>query len=199
MRFPIIFFALTFAFLGATPTFAQTSPPPPPAPDYSPENWKEFTFENDNVKIRYPKQPTLTTRTEESSGVAIRNYVHASFIRLVLSVNEYPSNVNLEEALPTKDLFLKLREGMLANIARFDPRIIKEYDTSVSGYPAKFMHVEGNNGDVVRTKFFVVKNRFYILMTSVKKGATHGSNYENDFEKVAMGFLDSVQLITPKQ
>ena len=201
MRITIALTALLVAFCGATSSFAQTTPapPPPPIPDYSPESWKEFTFENDNVKIRYPKQPTLTTVDKDSSGVAIRNYVHASFIRLVLSVNEYPSTVNLEAVLPTKDLFLKLREGMLANIARFDPHIIKEYDTSVSGYPAKFMHVEGSNGDVVRTKFFVVKNRFYILMTSVKKGSKHGSNSENDFEKVAMAFLDSVQLTSPKQ
>jgi hypothetical protein len=193
--------ALLIAFFGATSSFAQTAapPPPPPAPDYFPESWKEFTFENDNVKIRYPKQPTLTTSTDESAGLTVRDYVHASFIRLVLSVNEYHTSRNLEEVLPTKELFLKLREGMLANIARFNPQIIKEYDTSVSGYPAKFIHVEANNGDVVRTKFFVVKNRFYIVITSVKKGSQHGSNYENDFEKVAMAFLDSVRLISPRQ
>jgi hypothetical protein len=33
----------------------------------------------------------------------------------------------------------------------------------------------------------------------VKKGEKHGFNYENDFEKVAMAFLDSVRLVSPAQ
>lgn len=195
MKLTVVFLALALVFTGAA---SAQDAPPPPAPDYFPESWKEFSFENDNVRIRYPKQPALTIIAKDASGVAIRNYVHASFIRLVLSVNEYPAQMNLEEVRPAKDLFSKLRAGMLANIKQFNPRIVKEYDTDVSGYPAKFIHVEADNGEVVRTKFFVVKNRFYILMTAVKKGSKHGSNHENDFEKVAMGFLDSVRLIAPK-
>lgn len=37
------------------------------------------------------------------------------------------------------------------------------------------------------------------MSAEVKKRERHGINYENDFEKVAMDFLDSVKLLSPKK
>ena len=199
MKLATIIFALIFAHSGATSTFAQSAPPPPPSPAYFPESWKEFTYENDNVKIRFPKEPKITAKPENAAGMKARQYDHESFIRLNLSVVEAPANSNFEEMMPARDFLLKLREGILEEIKQYNPQIIKEADTTVSGHEAKFLHVEGNHGEVLRAKFFVVKNRIYIAMAKVKKGQRHGSNYENDFEKVAMAFLDSVQLVAPKQ
>lgn len=186
------------AILGSTSNLAQAPPPPPrPVPDYFPHSWKEYTYESDNMRIRFPAEPKITTKTKAISfgTETSRVYSHRSFIELNLSVYEYAPAVDFGK---TPDILHRIREAGLARIGEFSPQIIKEADMMIDGYPGKFIHLEANNGEVLRCKFFVTKDRMYFMYASVKKGAKHGSNYENDFEKVAMAFLDSLRLITPK-
>jgi hypothetical protein len=189
-------FAAIVVFLGAISASAQP-PPPPPALDYFPQKWKEYPYEADNMRVRFPAEPKLTTKTQAISfgTETSRVYSHRSFIELNLSVYEYAPAVDFEK---TPDILRRIREAGLAKIGDFSPQIIKEADIIIDGYAGKFIHLEANNGEVLRCKFFVTKNRMYFMYASVKKGAKHGVNYENDFEKVAMGFLDSLRLITPK-
>jgi hypothetical protein len=202
MKYLTICLALIALTFTSTPAPAQSAPPPPaPAPDYSPDKWKEFVYESDNVKVRFPAEPKFTTETKDESfgKMTTRTYHHQSFIALELMVAEYPSNINFEEAMSPKDLLGQMRDGGLAEVKQLDPKVIKDEDISVDGHAAKFLQVETSNGQVIRAKFFVVKNRLYFMYAEVKKGERHGFNYENDFEKVAMGFLDSVKLLQPKQ
>ena len=68
----------------------------------------------------------------------------------------------------------------------------------MDGHAGKFMKVETNDGMVVRSKYFAVKNRLYIAYAISKKGDRHGFNWENDFEIPAMAFLDSIRLASAK-
>jgi hypothetical protein len=90
--------------------------------------------------------------------------------------------------------FILLHASGLAAVAQFKPKLIKSADEKVGGRTARFIHTEAENGDVVRAKFFVTKNRIYFIYGSVKKGAPHGINHENNFEKPVMAFLNSFQL-----
>jgi hypothetical protein len=202
MKYLPIYLTLVMVLFGAASASAQTEPPPPPppAPDYFPERWKEYVYENDGVKVRFPAEPKISSSvTKEPYGeVTTRKYHHQSFVTLDLSVTELPPDVNLE-TLPSKELLEKMKDGGLSEVKELNPRIVKESDVTVDGYPAKFMQVETGDGKIVRCKFFVVKNRMYFMSAEVKKGERHGLNYENDFEKVAMGFLDSIKLLSPKK
>jgi hypothetical protein len=193
--------ALLVLLLGAASAAAQADapPPPPPSPDYFPEKWKEYAYEAANVKFRFPAEPEVkTSETKESFGtVTSHTYSRRSFLVLSLSVNVYPEAIDLEKAMPAKDLLDKMRDGGLDEVKRFNPRVIKEADVTIDGHPGRFMQVEGDNGTAVRIKFFVVKNRMYFGYAEVKKGQRHGVNHENDFEKVALGFLDSIRLAAP--
>ncbi|HEX6188031.1 MAG TPA: hypothetical protein VFZ40_08115 [Pyrinomonadaceae bacterium] len=189
-------FAAIVAVLVA-PSNPGQAPPPPPALDYFPQKWKEFTYESDNMRVRFPAAPKLTTKIQPLSfgTETSRVYSHRSFIELNLSVYEYAPAVDFEK---TPDILQRIREEGLARNGKFSPQIIKEADIMIDGYAGKFIHLEASNGEVLRCKYFVTKNRMYFMYASVKKGSKHGTNYENDFEKVAMAFLDSLRLITPK-
>jgi hypothetical protein len=200
MKFSTVFFALVIFVFAANSALAQGDPPPT-APDYSPQNWKEFTYENDNVKFRFPVNPNLTTSTEEISGskVTTRKYTRRSFMAMELWVVEYPSDFNFEEFKPIKETLQNLRGVALDSIKNSNPKVIKESEITVDGHAGKFMHVETDKGEVLRFKFFLVKNRMYYAFAAVTKGEKHGFNYENDYEKVALGFLDSIKLIPAKK
>jgi len=90
--------AAIVVLLGAMSASAQP-PPPRPVPDYFPQSWKEFTYESDNMRVRFPAEPKLTTKTQAiSSGTETsRVYSHRSFIELNLSVYEYAPAVDFEK------------------------------------------------------------------------------------------------------
>ncbi|HEX8370716.1 MAG TPA: hypothetical protein VF604_19380 [Pyrinomonadaceae bacterium] len=203
MKFLTVFFALIIFVFAAHSASAQASSPDdaPPAPDYYPEKWKEFTYETDGVKFRFPANPTLMTSTETVSDqkVTTRKYTRRSFIAMELWVVEYSPDSNLEEFKPIKETLQNLRGVALDSIKSSNPKVIKESEITVDGHAGKFMHVETDKGEVLRFKFFLVKNRMYYAFAAVKKGEKHGFNYENDFEKVAMGFLDSIKLTSAKK
>ncbi|MDQ3799805.1 MAG: hypothetical protein M3384_10155 [Acidobacteriota bacterium] len=172
--------------------FQVVAQPPPAAPDYSPENWKEYSYQQDNVKFRFPAEPKIALENSESSGVkfTIRKYIRQSFLAMELWVMEYPANI--PEGKETLEF---LRNVAVDSVKHMSPKIIKESDITVDGNAGKFIQMETSDGVVTRYKFFYVKNRIYYYFAAVRKGEKHGFNYENDFEKVAMGFLDSVKLI----
>lgn len=201
MKFLTVFFALIIFMFAASPAPAQDDDPPPPSPVYFPQNWKEFTYENDGVKFRFPANPALATSTEDTSRMKVitRKYTWQSFIAMELWVVEYPADINLEEFKPVKETLQELRRIALDKVKATNSKFIKESDITVDGHAGKFMHLENSAGEVLRLKFFLVKNRMYYAFAAVKKGEKHGFNYENDFEKVAMGFLDSIKLIQPKK
>ncbi len=167
--------------------------PPPPVPDYSPDRWKEYSYEQDNVKFRFPAEPKIAVENSESSGVkfTIRKYIRHSFMAMELWVMEYPAEIP-----PGKETLEFLRSVAVDSVKHMSPKIIKESDITVDGNAGKFIHMETSDGVVTRYKFFFVKNRIYYYFAAVRKGEKHGFNYENDFEKVAMGFLDSIKLIS---
>jgi hypothetical protein len=201
MRHLTFYLTLFALLLAASSSAAQSDPPPPPppSPDYSPRHWKEYVYEQDNIKFRFPVEPKITTanKNEPFGTVTNRRYTRQSFLLMEVSVHEFPAHMDLEKLAPPKELMDEMSDAGLAKVKHLNPRVLKEADVTVDGHPARFMHVETENGRVVRTKAFVVKNRMYFCYVEVRKGERHGSNFENDFEKVAMEFLDSVRLAAP--
>lgn len=199
MRRTHFYLTLLVLLLGAASVCAQSAPPPPPpppSPDYFPEKWSEYVYEKDGVKFRFPVKPEVIAQKDASGGITTHAYRRRSFIDLFLAVNEFPAGARIEAVVPEQYLN-GMRDDIVARLKDSSPKIIREADTAVDGHPAKFMHIETGDGRVVRLKFFVVKNRIYLMSAEVRKGQRHGFNYENDFEKVAMAFLDSVRPVPP--
>ena len=185
-----------FLSLFAIPVLAQL-PPPPLAPDYNPKGWKEYSFENDNVRFIFPAEPkvTETTTGTDDTKKLTRTYERASFLSLGLTVTEFLSGQDMEAKSKEMDLIQKMHDAGIERLKDRDPKIIKDSDITVDGHPGRFFQVETNDGFVTRVKFFLVKNRAYFAFVGVKKGERHGINDENDFEIPAMAFLDSVRMI----
>lgn len=185
-----------FFSLFAIAVFAQAPPPPPPAaPDYNPKGWKEYSFENDNVRFKFPAEPKVTETTSGSVKAPTRIYERHSLMSFFVMVSDSPSGDDTEARSESTNLIQKMRDGALERVKDREPKVLEESDVRVDGHPGRFLKVETKDGLVSRMKFFVVKNRIYIAMASVQKGQKHGFNWENDFEIPAMAFLDSIRII----
>lgn len=184
---------LTLVFLSAILVSAQELPPPPPpaAPDYSPDSWKEYSFKEESVRFRFPVEPKRTELTGEKGF----RFERRSFMSFSLEVSDAGIDVGTNKDSQKK--YLILISMTLEESAKKDgTKILKNEDTTVDGIPAKFFVMESKDGTVTRAKVFILKDKVYSAETNVRKGERHGFNWENDFEKPAMAFLDSVRLIS---
>lgn len=73
-------------------------------------------------------------------------------------------------------------------------RIVKEKAVTIDGYPGYFTHVESSKG-WVRMQQIVVGKRVYTIVVEGRKGRANELEGKDDFEKVAMGFINSFKLI----
>jgi hypothetical protein len=175
------------------PALAQNNaplPPPPAVSDYSPDGWKEYSFPEDNVRFRFPVEPTR--EKSEAEDHVTHSYSRESFMLFQLDVLMYAPDVDLGTA---EDGLTIVVQSVLNRLKRFDPKVLEEKDTVVDGHSAKFIKLETNNGLILRMKLFLHKNKGYSAQAISRKGERHGFNWENDFEVPAMAFLDSLRLI----
>jgi hypothetical protein len=70
-------------------------PPPPPAIDYSPERWNEFTSTEGRYRVRFPGTPQQASRTEETEmgRVPVQVASYKSFIRYSVVYMDYPQSI----------------------------------------------------------------------------------------------------------
>src|SRR5687767_1781441 len=71
--------------------FTQQGPPPPPAPDYNPKSWKEYSFAEDNVRFRFPVRPKRVETTSGSAKHPASEYIRESFMYFGLSITKFPA------------------------------------------------------------------------------------------------------------
>jgi hypothetical protein len=189
MKKALLFIA--FGFLYVLSATAQKPVPPPPAvPDYFPDAWKEYSYPNDNIRFRFPDEPKITKTASYTS------YERESFIKFHLTIS--PSGVNIVGTDKARQQTLLTVFSMVfeSGAESSGTKIIKQEDTTIDGYPAKFLQFETKDGILTRAKIFVIKDKVYAAETDVKTGERHGVNWENDFEKPVMAFLDSLHLIS---
>jgi len=193
MKILIPIAAFIFVLTGFISVSAQQGDPPPPAPEYSPKIWKEYTFADDSVRFRFPVEPVKEETVTTAAKLPTHKFRNSkgSFLYLRLDVVSAPGDLVADPKLVLKSM----EEGLLASMKDFEVKIIKNEATTVDGNAGKFIQIETNDGRVMRYKIFVAGNKVYTAAVAVAKGKQHGFNWENDFEVPAMGFLDSIHVI----
>ena len=205
--------AFIFLIFSVITVSAQQGDPPPGAPDsgrrnppdgtpnygsitdYSPALWKEYSFADDNVRFRFPVEPK-PTETTIADGFPTHVYQHGSFMLYQLIVSNVLGRKDMEAESNSLDTFRNNAINTLKS-KNLDPKVVKEEIVAVDGHAGRFMRIETNDGSIVRTKFFIVKNRIYSGFVFVRKGQRNTFNGENSFESPAMAFLDSIHLNQP--
>jgi len=185
----------TFVIAQQDNRWANASPVSTPASDYTPETWKPFASQEGKFKVRFPGAPKETTETVDApvGGVRFHKVAYDSFI--TYSVVYFDCPVDLEESSLAKDLLDTVRDGGLSQVEGEDPRVVRESELSVDGHPGRFLHVVLKGDGVIRMKTVVFGNRMFVVTVGTPKGQANVPGTENDYESIAMSFLDSFQII----
>jgi hypothetical protein len=181
----------------AQPDNQAPPPPPPPALDYSIKRWKEFSSTEGQFKVLLPGSPTASEQkqTTDIGELALHLFNYKGVIVYDVMYVDLP--VNVEDPLIFKKAFEGMRESMLSSIAQTNPRIIKETDFQMDNHPGKFLQIDLGGNATVRMRYIAVKSRVYTIVATSGKAYPNLMGSENDFEEIAMNFLNSFQLVKP--
>lgn len=171
-------------------------PPPVPAADFDPGQWKEFVSKEGGFKIKMPGVPSEATQPVQMKSATFVAHFHS----LVTKTAEYAVvytdfGPGLETFQPSKVTLDALRDKALA---KESGKLLSEQDISVAGHPGRTVVIEVSDG-VFRDRYFLVANRLYTLtvFTPTVKGGSDGetAGIRKAQESVANTFLDSFSLL----
>lgn len=166
---------------------AQAPPPPPPAKDYFPDRWDEYTSEQGGFKIRFPGKPK-----EEFSPAGVHFLSYKGLLDYRVSYADEPE---LSDTPESAKQYLQEMKSASRELGKYsNERIVMEKDVMVDGHPGYFTYVESTNG-WVRIQQVVVGRRVYTIVVEGRKGRPEELEGKDNFEKVAMGFINSFKPI----
>ena len=192
-RFLLLFPLVATFFLATTLVVSAQEPLPPPQPakDYSPQLWKEYSFQAGKFRIKFPGEPRETVTTQgqvEAHSVAYKGLLQYAVIYAV-----YKSP--MDDPKKVGGLLQYLKAGALESLRGNEIRIITERDVAVDGHKGIFMHIEVNKKTVVRFQWVVAGSSVYSISTWSRKASPYEMEGRADYEKIAAGFINSFHVL----
>ncbi|HEX8772923.1 MAG TPA: hypothetical protein VF735_04910 [Pyrinomonadaceae bacterium] len=189
---PLLIVSVYYAMILATAQ-AQAPPPPPPPPpakDYFPDKWDEYTSQDGKFRIRFPKEPredvTPSGRFEQHS------LEYKGLLTYRVSYVDYKTPIDDPQKID--DLLQGLKTAALAPLKEKGLVVKAERRIAVDGHQGIFLHLEVQDKEVVRVLWVVADTRLYTITALSRKGRPQELEGKDDFEKVAMGFINSFHL-----
>lgn len=177
-----------------TPAVAPAQEQPSPksiAKDYFPDKWDEYASEQGRFRIRFPGKPK-----EEFSPVGVHFLSYSGFLEYRVSYTDEPElSDNLESA---KQYLREMRAASNAIAQAGNERIVKEEEVTINGYRGYFTYVESAKG-WVRDLQIVVGKRVYTIVVEGRLARANELEGKDNFEKLAMGFINSFKLIVQRR
>jgi hypothetical protein len=162
-------------------------PPSPSVKDYFPDKWDEYTSEQGRFRIRFPGKPK-----DEFSPVGVNFLSYNGLLDYRVSYVDEPDLT--DDPNSVKQYLDESRSTSLEIIKISGERIIKEKAVTIDGHPGYFLHTESAKS-WVRSQELVVGKRVYTIIVEGRKGWVNEVEGKDDFEKVAMAFINCFKLI----
>lgn len=188
---------LLASIAAASHCFAQSGkpavePPPPPAVEYNPKAWKEFTSAGGRFAVLLPGLPSEGVRKIETAvGQLDMHAIHLhAAADYVIFYTDYPQD--LEDQSMSKRALDEGRDGGVKNVKG---RVLEEKEITLEAHPGRYLRVETGNGLTIRSKLIIVGKRLYNLAVFTNDTAAP-EGILKFHEEIATRFLDSFRLLT---
>ncbi|HEY0457945.1 MAG TPA: hypothetical protein VGC97_02265 [Pyrinomonadaceae bacterium] len=163
---------------------------PIPKPKVEVENWKEFEFKDLNLKLIFPKEPTVTVSNySETSRVKVISSVIQSIINTdyyMVEVREYPAGV-----LPNRTDLGESYGAWLRNYVLSGVNVVGENTFNFGAYKmVEFVYQQTPN-DVLIHRTMVVGTKLYqiIIQFEVRNAETFEQVIAKNKSKIDKFFL----------
>ena len=185
---------LVFTFYVVAPSLAHAQappPPPPPAKDYFPDKWDEYSSKTGKFRIRFPKQPQESVNMQGELEVSSLEY--KGLINYRVSSVDYKNPI--DDPQKVKAMLQGLKTSALNSLKDKGLTVVAEREVTVDGHNGIFVHVELQGKEVWRVQWVAAGSRLYTIITFSRKGSPEELEGKDDFQKVAMGFINSFHVV----
>ena len=154
------------------PCFAQSgkssdAAPPPPALESDPKAWEEFWSAEGRFAVLLPATMTGTVHPIETKfGKADLHLFSARIFVAVYNVMYIDFQQSVEEMGRVKELLNDGRDGGVKNV---NGQLLEEKDITIDKHVGRFVKVRAANGNIVRSRMYVVKNRLYAVTITMRE------------------------------
>lgn len=190
---------LGLAFFGGESRGQDPLPPPPPAKDYFPKMWKDFTSIAGGFKVRYPGEPTETSKSigtgQDAFVLHSFSYGDDRFIYYSVSYRDLPwlrANENETEA---RKFLTSVRDNRMTGVED-RMKLLTEKEATCDGRPALRLEIQLFENRRIRELDVIRGARHYNVI--VFTFSNHGPNVmgaADAYGEIANSFLDSFHLI----
>jgi len=172
------------------------APPPPPAKDYFPKLWKDFTSVEGAFKVRYPGDPKESSKTYDAGGTTpttLHSFSYGSekFIFYSVDYRDLPkAPASIDEA---KRLLQRTRENRLMGLEG-KLKLLSESETSRDGQPALYLELEYLQTRRIRELDVIKGSRHYTILV-ITFSNQFAMESENAYGMIATAFVDSFHFL----
>lgn len=167
-------------------------PPSPPAVEYNPSAWREFSSEKGRFSVLLPGTPferTIPLDTKIGKLDTVNFILGSSSASYAVSYIDYP--VFIEDPSIVKRALDAGRDGA---VQRVQGTLIEEKEISLSGHPGRYIKVRVGEGGITRSRLYVVGKRVYTLIFIVDEDGASATAVRSH-EDISARFLDSFKLL----
>lgn len=185
--FPVLLLLALYVTACAAVQAQVDESPPPPAKDYFPNNWDEFPSASGKFRIRFPGKPREVASTQ--GDIEVHSLEYKGLLQYRVSYVDY--GVAIDNPQKVKAILQGLKAAALEPLKDKDPRVLAEREVNIDGHQGMFVHVELQGKEVIRLQWIIAGSHLYAISATSRKGTPNEMEGKDDFEKVAMGFINS--------
>lgn len=194
-----MYLTLGFLILCLTHTLWAQSPspplPPPPAIDYSPKGWMEYSYDEGRFTISCPGKPKETSMVNDKTAFGQVKIFALTYSGLLIYQAGYTEYAKDYESDAKKGKFLDtIQASALQAVSILEPKLKTQKDVEVDGHPGRYIELTTRNNRIIRNKWVVVGNRLYFSSVNAPLDHKNALMSENGYEEIALAFIDSLKI-----
>jgi hypothetical protein len=190
----IVVVMASVTLVGALQLRQGPTPPPPMAADYFPDTWARYGFDEGRFSARFPGKPVESIESPPSGVSAPSKHIveYKGLLTYRVTYVDYP--VVLEQKVKIEDLLQGTKNAMLRTETDPESKIVAERYVEVGGFKALYFQLDRGQNATLRIEVIPVGKRLYLFSAAGRRGNAREVEGADNFEKVARGFLDSIQV-----
>jgi hypothetical protein len=156
--------------------------------------WREFSSAKGRFSVLMPGTPTEKTISIPVEGLQIDMHMDSLKTTIRYSVSYYDLPVKVDDADEIRKFLLNTKQG---GISRIHGRLLEDKEIRLGKYQGYYVALVTPDDSVLRSKSFLVGQRFYQVTINTPKESVPGKS--RLFQEVATRFLDSFKLTSQDQ
>jgi hypothetical protein len=194
MRLLVLLGTIALLITPATGLGQENARSKPPTIENNSSAWREFSSDKGRFSVLMPGRPTTKRISIPVEGLQIDMHMDSLKTTIRYSVSYYDLPVKVDDPDEIKKFLQNTKQGGISGV---HGRLLEDREIKLGKYPGYYVALVTPDDSVLRSKSFLVGQRFYQVTINTPREPVPGKS--RIFQDVAARFLDSFKLTSQDQ